>query len=181
MSEDNKKKDEDAAFIKRFLPENELELQYEFSKPHWGSPLLNAELDGAFEKKKKVIIPKGEVYDGVDGNQHVSDGRVVKEEIRNYWKELRYLTPDIRHGNYGPKEYDYVAYMLDLAGSIAALGDAFSSSAIHALRYGAVRVEMSQGKGGWLRETQQTLRKEEYTNKPQSVEKNNILMKKRDR
>lgn len=157
---------------RRILPESDLELNYAFTNPQWGDDTVNPNLQELFKKRKMITVPRGQIFYGENQEELVSDGTVKLPEDKNYWANLAWLTRDLRLANYDKTTYAYCSYYYELAGAL--LNEGYYQAAALAMQIGAIHGEMSQGRGGFLRQMQNTLiKKEEH--QIMEVKKNNIL------
>jgi hypothetical protein len=157
---------------KKILPESDLELNYYFTNPQWGDESVNKDLQEMFKRKEFRKVPRGVIVKMEDGKEYISDGTIKQPVEKNYWAELAFLTRDLRLANYDKKTYNFCSYMYELAGAMLNAG--YIRAGLLAMQIGAIHGEMSQGKGGFLRQMQNTLIKKEQVQQME-VKRNNIL------
>ena len=148
----------------RINPVNEIDLAFLTTDPAWGKNQVPQEY------LKELILDKEVVLAQIDKNGEIqiltdeNNKPVTASDIHKSWSRLGYLIKDIRLGNVSRMSGDkyYIEYYLDLAGDLLEAG--FPNSHITALQRSAVKLEVSQSIGGFLRKRQGTLTTENYTN-----------------
>jgi hypothetical protein len=143
------------------MPESELELTYFTTNPQWGDESANQELQENLVKRKLVRAKKDILYEDDLGKPRLTTGRERIVEEKKLWPSMAIFTRDIRLANYTKKIHVYCAYYYDLGNDL--IDDNFKEVGIGCTKKAALEGEMSQGDGGMLRKTQNTLFKDERT------------------
>lgn len=145
-------------------PVSEIDLTFLTTSPSWGKNEVPTAYMEQIIKDKQVILAQIDA----DGNiQIVTDENnrpITYNNIQKIWSRLGFLTKDVRLGNISKLtgEADYCTYYLDLAGDLLEAG--YPNAHITALQRVAVKLEVSQSIGGFLRKRQGTITQENITN-----------------
>lgn len=125
---------------KRQSPQTELDLALMTTDALWGRPEVSPELKNRLNKLYKTTDK-----DGKEGY-----------EAQSLWGLLSYYTRDMRLANLSVMngEFEYVKYFIDLAGDC--LQEGLTRPFVIALSRAATVLELSQSKGGFLRNRQRT-------------------------
>lgn len=161
MSEDLIQKD--LKEQKRIKPSSNIDLQLMTTNSVWGESSINKAVTD------RLKIPGGKIYYKKGDTIQTPQGLVKFDEDvtinldTDYWSLLDVYTRDMRLGNISKKdgEMEYCQYMLDLATDL--LQDDFKAGFTAAIRRLATVLELSQSKGGFLRNKFNTLTYEQYS------------------
>jgi len=131
----------------RDTPASELDLQLMVTNPKWGDWNIPDELKETLGETRTFIDPES-------GNQFI--------DLSSLWGLLGYFTRDLRLGNlskYGG-EVEYCKEYIDFAGECLRQG--LPGSFMSSLSRTISLIELSQSRGGFLRQQHNTLRNENY-------------------
>lgn len=148
----------------RINPVNEIDLAFLTTDPAWGKNQVPQEYLKELIQDKEVILAQlgknGEIEILTDEHNKP----ITASDVTKAWSRLGYLIKDIRLGNLSRVAGDkgYCEYYLDLAGDLLEAG--FPKAHITSVQRTAVKLEVSQSVGGFLRKRQGTLTTENYTN-----------------
>lgn len=153
-------------------PVSEIDLTFLTTDPAWGKNQVPNEYISQIIRDKQVILAQvkddGTIVLVIDENNKP----VTYNDMEKMWSRLGFLTKDIRLGNLSSMGGDagYVEYYLDLAGDLLEAG--YPNAHITALQRSAVKLEVSQSKGGFLRKRTNTITSENITNELDPQKKN---------
>jgi hypothetical protein len=148
---------------KRIRPASNIDLQLMTTNSVWGEPSINKAVKDKLKiSGGKIFYKKGDVIQTPTGFLKFEEDTTIELEA-DYWSILDVFTRDLRLGNISRKdgEMEYCQYMLDLATDL--LQDDFKAGFTAAIRRLASVIELSQSKGGFLRNKFNTLTYEQYT------------------
>lgn len=156
--------DEDMKF--KAPPTTETEFNAKITKPQWGD---NEAVSTSLKEKLKIthtkyFIRKGETYYQEQNGKTIAviaaeDRYITEEEF--LWGSLSFITQDVRLSNLHGNDLEYVEKYLIFSGDCLAEG--YSRGCIKGMLRAAIRVELSQGRKGFLRQLLATLIKQTTT------------------
>ena len=129
----------------RAVPQSDLDLNLMITDAVWGKAEVSPELKSRLNQYYSTKDEKGK----------------EKITIQSLWGLLGYYTRDMRLANLSKwdGELAYVSYYIDLAGDFLQAG--MLEPFLISLSRAATRLELSQSKGGFLRKTMNTFRRED--------------------
>jgi hypothetical protein len=144
MSDDEQPKQQ-----KRVIPQNDLDFNMQLTNPAWGKSELTAKAQDSLSKTFYLIdATTGQVALDEEGNP------IVHHED-DYWARLGFLTRDWRLSNLNTKDYERLRWWADFATATNQYG--YKRSTAYCISQIAPTLELSQSKGGFLREILNTL------------------------
>lgn len=170
--------DKDIKEQKRIRPSSNIDLQLMTTNSVWGEPEINKAVKEKLRiEGAKISYKAGDVIQTSQGLVRINEDTEVNNDS-DYWSILDVYTRDLRLGNISKKdgEMEYCQYMLDLATDL--LQDDFKAGFTAAIRRLATVLELSQSKGGFLRNKFNTLTYEQYTEEREPPKKGLFGMKK---
>lgn len=143
MSED------DAPRPKRTIPQNDLDFNMQLTNPAWGKDELGQKSRDSLVKTYYLLDPEtGEVIKDENGNPQV-------HHEDDYWSRMGFLTRDFRLSNLSKSDYERLRWWADMASACNQQG--YKRSTAYCISQIAPTLELSQSKGGFLREMLNTL------------------------
>ena len=119
---------------RRFIPQSDLDYNFELVSPDWGKDNINKEFNKRLLKIKKFEKDK--------------DGKIIITDYSNLWNELNFYTKDLRLSNLDNTGFTTCQHYLNLA------KDCLSCEFIEAFSICISRVasiiELSQSRSGFL-------------------------------
>lgn len=159
----------------RLSPASDLDLQLLVTNPVWGKGLeIQGEIKDTLTKTSKRFLKKGDVILR-EGKAFVVQEDYSEDVDRNLWDELQAIyTRDLRLGFLSTwnGEAEQVKYYINLSGDL--LQEGFKEPFFKCLKESITILEVSQSKGGFLRNRQATFTHESI-NKGDEVPKRNLL------
>ena len=144
----------------RSPPISDLDFQSQTINPQWGQK------DNVSKEFMRNVV-RYKPYLDAEGNQRIDDSGNKLYVIQSVWNDLAMFTRDYRLAYLDEGSLDYCSYMTDLGYDCKQMGyiEAYSICSART----AVRLELSQSKGGFLRKILNTLinQKFEQTIEPQ--------------
>lgn len=159
---------------RRLSPSSDLDLQLLVTNPVWGKGLeIQGNIKDSLTKVSITKLKKGDIIIR-EGKPYELTSDFNEETDRNLWDELQAIyTRDLRLGFLASwnGETEQVKYYVDLAGDL--LQEGFKEPFMKCLKRSVTILEVSQSKGGFLRNRQATFTHESISK--EDIPKRNLL------
>lgn len=154
MSEDNNQR----------TPISDIDLTFMTTDPAWGKNQVPEAYMKQIIREKQIFLAQVDDKGNIFILKDDKDKPLLYNDIEKIWSRLAFLTKDVRLGNISKFGFgaDYCEYYLNLAGDLLEAG--YPNAHITALQRGAVKLEVSQSVGGFLRKRTNTITSENITN-----------------
>lgn len=153
-------------------PVSEIDLTFLTTDPAWGKNQVPEAYMKQIIRDKQIVLAEIQADGSIVLMRDENNKPVTIQDIEKIWSRLGFLTKDIRLGNISKlgSGADYCEYYLNLAGDLLEAG--YPNAHITALQRVAVKLEVSQSVGGFLRKRQGTITSENITNELDPQKKN---------
>ena len=161
-------------------PISEIDLTFLTTSPAWGKNEVPEAYMKQIIRDKQVVLAQINEDGSIFILKDEKNKPIIYNDIEKIWSRLAFLTKDIRLGNISKlgSGSDYCEYYLNLAGDLLEAG--YPNAHITALQRTAVKLEVSQSVGGFLRKRQGTITSENITNELDPKKKDMFGRKKDD-